>query len=174
MDKLDKMWEMQDRLNQRYGFNWKQMAKENSHKRGVWIMNYIIACWSELTEIMNELHWKHWKPATYRFSIKDEARLREEIIDLWHFAICLAHAAGLSSEELFALYCEKNQFNHNRQDNAKTPDDKSQDGYNLAGPVRRTELQPSAGPACRVCGGITKQTGRCYTCTECGETGGCG
>jgi ribonucleoside-diphosphate reductase alpha chain len=32
-----------------------------------------------------------------------------------------------------------------------------------------------AGPPCKYCGGMTKRTGSCYTCLECGESsGGCG
>lgn len=32
----------------------------------------------------------------------------------------------------------------------------------------------SSGNSCASCGGITQQTGTCYTCRECGDTGGCG
>lgn len=31
-----------------------------------------------------------------------------------------------------------------------------------------------AGETCHECGGIMVRTGTCYTCTVCGETGGCG
>jgi hypothetical protein len=30
------------------------------------------------------------------------------------------------------------------------------------------------GGACHVCGGMMVRTGTCSTCTQCGETGGCG
>lgn len=31
-----------------------------------------------------------------------------------------------------------------------------------------------SGNPCRTCGGLTKRTGSCYTCTSCGDTTGCG
>lgn len=31
-----------------------------------------------------------------------------------------------------------------------------------------------AGDVCRVCGGMMIRTGTCMTCTQCGETTGCG
>ncbi len=39
----------------------------------------------------------------------------------------------------------------------------------------KDETGEMAGPPCKYCGGMTKRTGSCYTCLECGESsGGCG
>lgn len=46
--------------------------------------------------------------------------------------------------------------------------------------VSRTPTQPKmsvvdfSGDSCSRCGGLTKRTGSCHTCTSCGETTGCG
>jgi ribonucleoside-diphosphate reductase alpha chain len=40
-------------------------------------------------------------------------------------------------------------------------------------PVVDMSFDASSTP-CRICGGMTKRTGACYTCTSCGETTGCG
>lgn len=43
-------------------------------------------------------------------------------------------------------------------------------------PVVRSTIQviDLSGNPCRTCGGLTKRTGSCYTCTSCGDTTGCG
>lgn len=45
----------------------------------------------------------------------------------------------------------------------------------LSSKEERLEKGELAGPPCKYCGGMTKRTGSCYTCLECGESsGGCG
>jgi ribonucleoside-diphosphate reductase alpha chain len=34
-------------------------------------------------------------------------------------------------------------------------------------------LDMGDGPPCVVCGGLTKPSGTCYTCVNCGQTSGC-
>lgn len=43
----------------------------------------------------------------------------------------------------------------------------------VAGPIGQ-RAPGLDGTACMNCGGITVPTGSCYTCTTCGESGGCG
>lgn len=40
--------------------------------------------------------------------------------------------------------------------------------------VQQGKLVGLDGPTCADCGGLTQRTGTCYTCVECGTTGGCG
>lgn len=41
--------------------------------------------------------------------------------------------------------------------------------------VKGVQMRSSAdGGTCHACGGMTVRTGTCTTCTNCGETGGCG
>lgn len=37
-----------------------------------------------------------------------------------------------------------------------------------------TSTNSKTGNVCKVCGGLVIQTGSCTTCTQCGETSGCG
>lgn len=40
--------------------------------------------------------------------------------------------------------------------------------------VNFNKLADDSGPPCQVCGAIMIRTGSCYTCPDCGATGGCG
>lgn len=171
-DMLAELWRLQDDINKRCGCDWKALwAEKNPHKIGVWIQNYLLAADSEISEIRDCLAWKHWK--TYgqakRFCVLDFNHLQEEVIDLLHFVISLAQVAGMSAEECFAKYCQKNQINHKRQDDRQS----SQQA------IVQSQSKPGSpalhGPICPSCGSVmSKPAGRCWVCSECGNSsGGC-
>ena len=107
MDKLDKIYSLQEHLNLRIIEGRKLEMNRND-----WMIKWVLASFSELNEIMNELNWKHWKNPTPLFI----PNLKEEVVDLLHFVISMALELGMDSEELFDLYVAKNEENHDRQD----------------------------------------------------------
>jgi dimeric dUTPase (all-alpha-NTP-PPase superfamily) len=119
MDKMDEIFNLQEKLNTRIGVNMNEM---NDEDRAKWILNYIRAMQQELAELTDSVPWKWW--AKYQEFDKQNARV--EIVDLFHFLISLAQVMGMSADDVYEAYLKKNKVNHNRQDsgyNSKDEDD---------------------------------------------------
>ncbi|WP_236266522.1 dUTPase [Bacillus cereus] len=71
---------------------------------------------SEIDEIRREVNWKWWKNDK---PINKEA-LQGEVIDMWHFLISLSLKCGLSAEDVYRIYLEKNRESHARRDGMST------------------------------------------------------
>ena len=76
-----------------------------------WIQKNILATISELSEVMDEVNFKWWK----NHKPIDHAALLEELTDVLHFYVSMCLHAGVSADELFAAYCDKNAENYRRQ-----------------------------------------------------------
>ena len=109
MDKMDEIFELQEKLNSRIGVN---MSEMNDDDRSKWILNYIRAMQQELAELTDSVPWKWW--AKYQEFDKQNAKV--EIVDLFHFLISLAQVMGMTAEDVYDAYLKKNKVNHNRQD----------------------------------------------------------
>jgi dimeric dUTPase (all-alpha-NTP-PPase superfamily) len=109
MDKMDEIFELQEKLNSRIGVNMNEM---NDDDRAKWILNYIRAMQQELAELTDSVPWKWW--AKYQDFDKQNAKV--EIVDLFHFLISLAQVMGMSADDVYEAYLKKNKVNHNRQD----------------------------------------------------------
>ena len=109
MDKMDEIFNLQEKLNTRIGVNMNEM---NDEDRAKWILNYIRAMQQELAELTDSVPWKWW--AKYQEFDKQNARV--EIVDLFHFLISLAQVMGMSADDVYDAYLKKNKVNHNRQD----------------------------------------------------------
>ena len=109
MDKMDEIFELQEKLNSRIGEN---MSEMNDDDRSKWILNYIRAMQQELAELTDSVPWKWW--AKYQEFDKQNAKV--EIVDLFHFLISLAQVMGMTADDVYAAYLKKNKVNHNRQD----------------------------------------------------------
>ena len=109
MDKMDEIFELQEKLNSRIGVNMNEM---NDDDRAKWILNYIRAMQQELAELTDSVPWKWW--AKYQEFDKQNAKV--EIVDLFHFLISLAQVMGMSADDVYEAYLKKNKVNHNRQD----------------------------------------------------------
>ncbi|WP_336766215.1 dUTPase [Bacillus cereus] len=70
---------------------------------------------SDIDEIRREVNWKWWKNE----KPIDKEALRGEVIDMWHFLISLSLICGLSAEDVYRIYFEKNRENYARQDGTK-------------------------------------------------------
>lgn len=77
-----------------------------------WLGKYLTALDDESRELRDELLWKWWSKDSL-----DLQNIRVEIVDQLHFWISLALTAGLSAEEVFDIYMQKNAINHARQEN---------------------------------------------------------
>lgn len=107
MDKLDTIFEMQKSLDaditQRRGLE--------SFTREEWIQKDVLAIMAELGELLDEVNYKWWKNA----KPIDEAALKEELIDVLHFFVSMCIRSGMDAEEMFKVYCAKNEENFKRQ-----------------------------------------------------------
>lgn len=109
MDKLQRIFEMQEELNARIGVNLNGISEEEQAK---WVLNYSRAMQQEMAELIDSVPWKWW--AKYQAFDKQNARV--EVIDLFHFLISLAQTLGMTADDVFEAYVAKNKVNHQRQD----------------------------------------------------------
>lgn len=111
MDPLSQMWAMQRTINLRCGINPTRFdMKDIVH----WTKEYLHALNQEGSELLDSLPWKWWRPVDAQTADLQNARV--EVVDMMHFLISLAQVLGMSSDDMFRIYSEKNQVNHNRQD----------------------------------------------------------
>lgn len=116
-DKLNEIFALQLMLDNRI------ISERNIEKSlDEWVVGITLAMESEIDEIRREVNWKWWKNEK---SIDKEA-LQGEIIDMWHFLISLSLICGLSAEDVYRIYLEKNRENHARQDGIST-----KEGYEM-------------------------------------------
>lgn len=109
MDKLDKIFEMQEKLNRRIGINLDNLGDDEKIK---WILNYSRALQQEVSELIDSVPWKWW--AKYQKFDKQNARV--EVVDIVHFLVSIAQVLDMSADDIFDAYCKKNAINHERQD----------------------------------------------------------
>ena len=110
MDKLDKIFQLQEALNIRTGCNFYDISGEEQIH---WLLELTRALQQETAELVDTVPWKWWK----KHQLCDLEHAKEELIDILHFVICLAQALGMDADALFKKYTEKNHTNHQRQDN---------------------------------------------------------
>ena len=107
MDKLDTIFAMQkgfdDDLVQRRSL--EDIPTE------VWIQRETLAMMSELAELIDEVNFKWWKDA----KPVDPTRVKEELVDILHFFVSMCLKTGMSAQELYSMYLEKNRENFERQ-----------------------------------------------------------
>lgn len=116
MDKLESIFGMQEALNSRIGVELKNLSDEEQAK---WVLNYTRAMQQEMAELIDSVPWKWW--AKYQKFDKQNARV--EVIDLFHFLISLAQTLGMSADDVFEAYVQKNRVNHDRQESGYTVKD---------------------------------------------------
>lgn len=118
MDKLTRIFEMQEELNARIGVNLKGIDEKEQTK---WILNYTRAMQQELAELTDSVPWKWW--AKYQEFDKQNAKV--EVVDLFHFLVSLAQTLGMSADDVFDAYIAKNKVNHKRQDSGYAEKDEA-------------------------------------------------
>lgn len=127
---LQDLFERQAALNQRIGYDTQALRERfDAQTAGKWLNDYINAACNELEELRNCTYWKHWCTEARegkRFAVHDLQNARVEVIDLLFFWISMAQCLGLNADDVYRLYLQKLQVNHQRQDGAysmKTKDE---------------------------------------------------
>ena len=106
MDKLDKIFEMQKLLDDDIA-----ARRHLEFSTEEWMQKEVLAMLSELSEVLDEVNFKWWKN---KKPIDDNA-LRGELVDILHFFVSRCIRSGMSADELFERYVEKNKENFDRQ-----------------------------------------------------------
>src|SRR5580704_7772134 len=117
-DQLRELFRMQHALNERIGVKTEGMNQEDRTK---WILNYCRAMSQEIAELTDSVPWKWWA----QYQKFDEQNARVEVVDLFHFLISLAQVLGMSADDVFAVYCKKNEVNFKRQESGYAVKDES-------------------------------------------------
>lgn len=105
-DKLDVLFRMQAGLD---AYIREKRALDFS--RGEWICKKALALMVELGEVAEEAKYKWWKNDTRI----DDAKLKEELVDVLHFFLGMCIDSGMTADELFKIYLDKNKENYDRQ-----------------------------------------------------------
>ena len=122
MDKLDQIFSMQEKLNERIGVITKGMDEQ---KKTEWVLNYSRAMQQELSELIDSVPWKWWA----KYQKFDQQNACVEIVDLFHFLISLAQVLGMSAEDIHTAYLKKNKVNHDRQDTGYSKKDETDSSH---------------------------------------------
>jgi len=78
----------------------------------------VLALHEESIEIMRETAYKNPKYVPFgwkKHQLINKNKMKEEIIDLFHFVINLSIASGMDADEFYNIYIGKHRINHNRQ-----------------------------------------------------------
>ncbi len=116
MDKLEEIFNLQEKLNQRIGVSLRDLDDAEKAK---WVLNYTRAMQQEIAELIDSVPWKWWA----RYQEFDEQNARVEIVDLFHFLVSAAQALGMTAEDVHEAYLAKNRVNHERQESGYTTKD---------------------------------------------------
>ena len=81
-----------------------------------WIQKHTLAMISELSELIDEVNFKWWKNK----KPVNERAVKEELVDILHFFVSMCLQAGMTPEELYTIYKEKNSENFRRQQGQST------------------------------------------------------
>ena len=132
MDKLDRIFELQKELNDQIGFSVHNPLSQEEKIQ--WILNIVRALQQELAEIVDTVPWKWWA----HYQTFDEQNVRVELIDVLHFLVLLAQILGLSAEDVYQLYLQKNKVNIERLKKGYKSKDKN-DSRHIAVPRDKGE-----------------------------------
>lgn len=126
-DRLLIMWEKQKELNKRVGLDSDKILNgifidpRGEYEKGTdfcsrkdqadWLGKLHVAMGQELAEFRDSVHWKWWKAGN-----TDMQNVRVEIVDMFHFLMSMAQLAGMTAEDFYQGYMQKNKVNHSRQD----------------------------------------------------------
>lgn len=118
-DNLQYMMDCQRKFQGKFGQDFNNMSDK---ERTTFIKEHTLWVCDELHEMIHELPWV--KPWSQKYKDWDKEKLdtqwilsQEELIDAWHFLINITIALGLSSDDVFKMYKEKNKINIERQNN---------------------------------------------------------
>jgi dimeric dUTPase (all-alpha-NTP-PPase superfamily) len=106
-DRLSDIFDLQKSLND--DIRAKRNLTGFTHEE--WIQKHMLAMLSEMAEVLDEVNFKWWKNP----KPSNPDALKEELVDILHFYVSMCLEAGLTSQELYERYIEKNRENFDRQ-----------------------------------------------------------
>lgn len=112
MDRLDEIYNKQQELQTKLG-NIDIFLNQK------FININLLAMFDEVGEVMRETRWKNPKEIEFGWKKTQEFNVenyRNELVDILHFFMNLCIAGGMTSEELFVRYMNKNKENHTRKE----------------------------------------------------------
>lgn len=121
MPKLEKMLTMQFNFNMKLGHSpWYDKPKATAK----WLQKWLLCISQETAECLDWLPWKSWSKRSGNKQIEkadlyNEAHMKEiklELIDIQHFLLSAFIELNMDADEIYKLYCEKMQVNHERQE----------------------------------------------------------
>lgn len=117
MNRLQAVIDTQKLFQNRLGQDVTQMSEE---QRTALVKENVYFVTEELHEMARELphvkSWKDYSQLTKEDIVDKKQKAKEEFADVFTFLMNIAIALGLSADDIYALYFEKNAINHDRQD----------------------------------------------------------
>jgi dimeric dUTPase (all-alpha-NTP-PPase superfamily) len=104
---LDEMMSLQ----KQFGSKFCDFDKLTDNEKKVWTKEYILCLIDEVSELMNQIQFKHWKKS----EDINETEVKYELIDMMHFLLSLMLVWKMDPIEVFSMYVAKNRENFNRQ-----------------------------------------------------------
>jgi len=108
---------MNDKLDIIFQYQ-KMFDDELIEKRGLagismeeWIQKETLAMLSELAELIDEVNFKWWKNK----KPVDPELVKGELVDILHFFVSMCLKTGMTADELYERYRDKNKENFDRQ-----------------------------------------------------------
>ncbi|NLZ88320.1 MAG: dUTPase [Clostridiales bacterium] len=121
MDKLDDIFRLQKAFND----DLIARRKLEGITADEWIQKYMLAMLSEMAELLDEVNFKCWKDK----KPVDLPAAKEELVDILHFFVSMCIKLEMTSDELHAIYVQKNRENFSRQQGGS-----NKPGYRSDGP----------------------------------------
>jgi len=109
IDRLALLFDLQQEFQEQIG-NGDRIYRDNDVD-SKFVQEQTLALIDELMEALRETPWKTWK----KQQTLNHDKMKEEIIDAWHFLINLSMAAGMDSSEVYELFLKKSKVNRDRQ-----------------------------------------------------------
>jgi len=109
MDKLDEIFSCQQQLDDYIS---KKRALRNNFTPEEWVQKKALALIDEVAELLNEVNYKWWKNP----KPVDKQKVAGELIDILHFWVSMCNTMGLSANDVYKIYMNKNNENKDRQD----------------------------------------------------------
>lgn len=106
MDKLEKIFEMQGVLDK-----YITDSRNLDFTKEEWVQKRCLALISEVSELLVEVNFKWWKNPKEL----DVAATKEELVDILHFLVGMCIDVGMTADEMFKIYYDKNKENFDRQ-----------------------------------------------------------
>jgi dUTP pyrophosphatase len=127
MDTLERIFELQRDLN-RFTFEKNGLVgfdeiPKDRRLQNEWVRNYVLAMTQELAELVDSTNWKWWRTKVDLF---DEQNLKVELVDILHFWVSACQVMGLSAEDVFRMYSQKNAINAQRQERGYVTKDETE------------------------------------------------